>query len=70
MEENKSNFSKEETSKEESVEQSKEDIKKGAQGLFDSIKKFLSGLLDFRADTDRDATNGAYFRCWFVHCHQ
>tara|TARA_R110000868_G_scaffold27050_6_gene103364 strand:+ start:5268 stop:6731 length:1464 start_codon:yes stop_codon:yes gene_type:complete len=56
MEENKSNFSKEETSKEESVEQSKKDIKKGAQGLFDSIKKFLSGLLDFRADTDRDAT--------------
>lgn len=56
MEENKSNFSEEQSKREEAVEQSKDDIKKGAQGLFDNVKKFLSELLDFREDTDRDAT--------------
>lgn len=55
MEENKFNFSEEEK-KEFSVEQSKEDIKKDAQGLLEKIKKFLKELLDFREDTDRDAT--------------
>ena len=55
-EENKFNFSEEEVKKERSVEESKKDIKKDAQGLFVSIKKFLRELLDFREDTDRDAT--------------
>ena len=54
--ESKFDFSEKEIKKEQSVEQSKEDIKKEAQGLFVSIKKFLSELLDFREDTDRDAT--------------
>ncbi|WP_346881075.1 DUF389 domain-containing protein [uncultured Algibacter sp.] len=55
-EENKFNFSEEEIKKEQTVERSKEEVKKDAQGLFASIKVFLSGLLDFRDDTDRDAT--------------
>ncbi|WP_370477840.1 DUF389 domain-containing protein [Tamlana flava] len=56
-EENKFNFSEdEEVKKEVNVEQSKEEIKKEARGLFASVKKFLSELLDFREDTDRDAT--------------
>lgn len=56
MEEHKSNFSEEETKKEAAVEQSKEEIKKDAQGLFIKMSKFLKELLDFREDTDRDAT--------------
>ena len=56
-EENKFNFSEdEEVKKAVNVEQSKEEIKKEARGLFASVKKFLSELLDFREDTDRDAT--------------
>ena len=61
--ENKFNFSEEENSrvtnemnKEAAVEEKKEAVKKDAQGLFASIKNFLSELLDFRDDTDRDAT--------------
>jgi len=54
--ESKFDFSEEETNKEQAVEQSKEAVKKDAQGLFQSIKKFISELLDFRDDTDRDAT--------------
>ncbi|SEQ70685.1 uncharacterized hydrophobic domain-containing protein [Hyunsoonleella jejuensis] len=56
MEENKFNFSEEELKKEHNVEQSKEEVKKDAQGLLTSTKKFLNELLDFREDTDRDAT--------------
>jgi len=56
MEENKFNFSEEETNKDQAVEQSKEAVKKDAQGLLQSIKKFFRELLDFREDTDRDAT--------------
>ncbi len=58
MEESKFNFSEEEQNekKEQNVEQSKEEVRKDAQGLYTSIKKFLSELLDFRDDTDRDAT--------------
>ena len=41
---------------EEAVEQKKEAVKKDAEGLFKSIKHFLQELLDFREDTDRDAT--------------
>lgn len=58
MEENKFDFSEEEAAikKEQNVEQSKENVKKDALGLFASVKKFLVELLDFRDDTDRDAT--------------
>lgn len=38
------------------VEASKEAVKKDAQGLWQSIKTFFSDLLDFREDTDKDAT--------------
>ena len=53
--ENKFNFS-EEDKQQEAVEQKKEAVKKDAEGLFKSIKTFLNELLDFREDTDRDAT--------------
>ncbi|MBJ7881896.1 DUF389 domain-containing protein [Gelidibacter salicanalis] len=61
MEENKFNFSEEEKSKEQdkAVEATKDAVKKDAQGLWVSIKKFFSELLDFREDTDRDATLAA-----------
>ena len=58
-EESKFNFSDEEQQqidKEKAVEENKEAIKREAQGLFASLKTFLSELLDFREDTDRDAT--------------
>jgi len=54
--ENKFNFSEDEDKKKANVEQSKKDMKKDAQGLISSVSKFLSDLLDFRDDTDRDAT--------------
>ena len=61
--ENKFNFSEDENSqmtnemnKENTVEEKKEAVKNDAKGLFASIKTFLSELLDFRDDTDRDAT--------------
>lgn len=38
------------------IEQNKEAVKKDAQGLFKSLKVFLVELLDFRSDTDREAT--------------
>ena len=42
--------------KENAVEQSKQEVQEGAKGLFISIKKFLVELLDFRHDTDHEAT--------------
>lgn len=51
MEENKK--------KEEAVELSKQQVKEEAKGLFDSLKNFLSELLDFRHDTDHQATMDA-----------
>ena len=42
--------------KEETIAQSKEDIQKDAKGLFESVKKFLVELFDFRHDTDHEAT--------------
>ena len=39
-----------------SVEQSKQEIKQEAKGLFSSIKKYFKELLDFRDDTDYEAT--------------
>ena len=61
-EENKFNFSEEEKdqlNKDKIVEEKKEAVRKDAQGLFSSIKTFLSELLDVRDDTDRDATIAA-----------
>lgn len=58
-EESKFNFSEEEQKqrdKEKAVEEKKEAVKKDAKGLIASITKFLSELLDFREDTDREAT--------------
>ncbi|MFK7832998.1 MAG: DUF389 domain-containing protein [Winogradskyella sp.] len=59
--ESKFNFSEEEEqqqqiNKDKAVEEKKDAVKKDAQGLFASIKTFMSELLDFRDDTDRDAT--------------
>ncbi|MBN4057850.1 DUF389 domain-containing protein [Olleya sp. AH-315-K02] len=56
MEENKFNFSEEENSQDQNIEQTKKAIKEDAKGLFVGLKQFLFGLLDFRLDTDRDAT--------------
>ncbi|WP_375237986.1 DUF389 domain-containing protein [Aurantibacter sp.] len=55
MEENKFNFS-EDTPKEDLVQESKDAVKKDAVGLFASFRIYLRELLDFRDDTDRDAT--------------
>jgi uncharacterized hydrophobic protein (TIGR00271 family) len=56
MEESKFNFKEEENNKQQTVEQSKEAVKQGAKGLLQSTKVFLLELLDFRQDTDREAT--------------
>jgi uncharacterized hydrophobic protein (TIGR00271 family) len=58
MEENKFNFSEEpsEVIKEKDVEETKEAVKKDARGLLQNLILFLKELLDFREDTDRDAT--------------
>ena len=59
MAENKFNFSDEDQpvkATPNSTEESKEQIKTDAKGLFTSIKIFLIELLAFRQDTDRDAT--------------
>ncbi|MDO6760896.1 DUF389 domain-containing protein [Tamlana sp. 2_MG-2023] len=73
-EESKFNFSEEEAKeakaeqetqeaqdaeKDKNVKESKDAVKKDAQGLLDSIKIFLRELLDFRDDTDREATTKA-----------
>ncbi len=76
MEENKFNFTEEEINKGNSTEQSKVEIKRGALGLFLSIKNFLQELLDFREDTDREATveaikNDIHFKgatAWILVC--
>jgi uncharacterized hydrophobic protein (TIGR00271 family) len=61
--ESKFDFSEEEQQqqidKDKAVEEKKEAVKQDAKGLFASIKTFLSELLDFRDDTDRDATIAA-----------
>ncbi len=44
---------------ENTVEQSKNEVKNDAKGLFVSIKKYLKELLDFRDDTDHEATINA-----------
>ena len=45
---------KEDTTNE--LEQNKEEVRQDARGLLKSLKAFFIELLDFRADTDRDAT--------------
>ncbi|ARV07719.1 hypothetical protein BTO04_13895 [Polaribacter sp. SA4-10] len=42
-----------------SVENSKQNVQNDAKGLFVSIKKYLKELLDFRDDTDHEATINA-----------
>ena len=42
--------------KEMAAEQSKNEVKSDAKGLLVSIKKYLKELLDFRDDTDHEAT--------------
>jgi len=59
--EHKFNFSEEEENKaqaekDKAVEASKKAVQKDAQGLWQSISKFMNELLDFREDTDREAT--------------
>lgn len=46
----------ENTNKEESIEQRKQAVQQDAKGLLENIKKFLKELLDFRDDTDHQAT--------------
>ncbi|NRD20977.1 DUF389 domain-containing protein [Winogradskyella eckloniae] len=62
--EHKFNFSEDEekqqqANKEKAVEEKKDAVKQDAKGLFASISTFLQELLDFRDDTDRDATIAA-----------
>ena len=58
MEENKFNFSEEDlkSEKNKAAEQTKEAMKKDAKGLIANVIRFFKDLLDFRDDTDRDAT--------------
>lgn len=57
MEENKFNFTEEETSNPENkVEQNKTAVKQEARSFFASITHFLYEIFNFRDDTDRDAT--------------
>ena len=44
------------------VEESKAAVRQDAQGLFNSVRKFLLELLDFRQDTDHDATVDAIIK--------
>lgn len=55
MEESKFNFSEEENQNQ-ALTESKEAIKQEAKGLFTSLKYFITELLDFRQDVDRNAT--------------
>jgi len=57
--EHKFNFSEEENNQDQVNKQSKGDIQKDAKGLIANVKIFLTNLLDFRQDTDREATINA-----------
>ncbi|WP_242157958.1 DUF389 domain-containing protein [Aestuariivivens sediminis] len=59
MKESKFNFSEEEPSNADNVEQSKEAVRQDAKGLLKSVKRFFRELLDFREDTDREVTIAA-----------
>lgn len=56
MEEKISNLTNDSTQNDATAGQSNNDIKDRAQGLFISIREFLRNLLDFREDTDIEAT--------------
>lgn len=56
MQENTSNLSGDSNDNEIAIEQSKSNIKKDAQRLWSRLFEFLKNLLDFREDTDIDAT--------------
>lgn len=49
----------EENKQDEAVEQSKQEIQQDAKGLWEKVKKFIVELLDFREDTDQEATINA-----------
>ena len=65
MSENKFNFAEDEADKvkeaaqDASVNESKKAIKEDAKGLIENVRIFLSELLDFRQDTDQQATIAA-----------
>ncbi|MGJ8592528.1 MAG: DUF389 domain-containing protein [Aquaticitalea sp.] len=59
LEQEKQQKLQEEARKEKAAEKSKEALKEDAKGLWVSIKRFFRELLDFRDDTDRDATLAA-----------
>ena len=46
----------EKTGHQEAIAQSKEAVQKDVKGLFENGKQFLIELLDFRHDTDHEAT--------------
>src|SRR5690606_9375238 len=56
MQENTSNLSGDSNENEITIKQSKSNIKKDAQRLWSRLFEFLKNLLDFREDTDIDAT--------------
>lgn len=56
MSENTQNPGEQSQSQDHKVEQQKKAVKKDAKGLFKSISGFLTELLDFRHDTDREST--------------
>ncbi|QXP77824.1 MULTISPECIES: DUF389 domain-containing protein [Winogradskyella] len=56
QEQEKQKHEQKQIDKDKAVEEKKKAVKEDAQGLFASVKTFLHELLDFREDTDRDAT--------------
>ncbi|WP_274476520.1 DUF389 domain-containing protein [Mangrovimonas aestuarii] len=59
MDEHKFNFSEEnqeQNNQDQKVEQSKEAVRQQAKGLFANIKQFIKEIMDFRQDTDQQAT--------------
>ena len=59
--ENKFHFSEEDLQeqKDKVVEEKKAAVKQDVKGLFESVKKFIAEIFDFRNDTDREATIAA-----------
>jgi len=59
QEQEKQEHEQKQIDKDKAVEEKKKAVQQDAQGLFASVKTFLHELLDFREDTDRDATIAA-----------
>ena len=55
----KTEYTPKEENEDKIPDETKANVKKDAKGLLDSIKKFLLELLDFREDTDHEATISA-----------